>query len=218
MRSLEQRGNEGWGEGWDGSTCGSILGSGCWVVLAVLGRSLVELSSTLGVRLKNRPPLFTVKNSVRFPSRRLQAGNEWLYRSWLDRLVGMTRRLINVTNTQGPIRCTSWVGARICVWEIGCLALFHSVSINSNRHSVMGNRKVSSPLTGNGEAAILCYVGMYVCIGGEGRRRGGGGTKWELFPVMVQVHVFIKPPSRWGGRWGRKNLTLCSNWLYTSLY
>ena len=36
--------------------------SGCWVVLAVLGRSLVELSSTLGVRLKNRRPLFTVKN------------------------------------------------------------------------------------------------------------------------------------------------------------
>ena len=62
MRSLEQRGNEGWGEGWDGSTCGSILGSGYWVVLAVLGRSLVELSGTLGVRLKNRPPLFTVKN------------------------------------------------------------------------------------------------------------------------------------------------------------
>ena len=64
MRSLEQRGNEGWGERWDGSTCGSILGSGCWVVLAVLGHSLVELSSTLGVRLKNRRPLFTVKNWV----------------------------------------------------------------------------------------------------------------------------------------------------------
>ena len=62
MRSLEQRGNEGWGEGWNGSTCGSIIGSGCWVVLAVLGRSLVELSSTLGVRLKTRRPLFTVKN------------------------------------------------------------------------------------------------------------------------------------------------------------
>ena len=31
------------------------------VVLAVLGRSLVELSSTLGVRLKNCRPLFTVK-------------------------------------------------------------------------------------------------------------------------------------------------------------
>ena len=38
--------------------------SGCWVVLAVLGRSLVELSSRLGVRFlkKNRRPLFTVKN------------------------------------------------------------------------------------------------------------------------------------------------------------
>ena len=33
-----------------------------WVVLAVLGRSLVELSSTLGVRLKNRRSLFTGKN------------------------------------------------------------------------------------------------------------------------------------------------------------
>ena len=30
---------------------------------AVLGRSLVELSSTLGVRLKNRRPLFTVKKN-----------------------------------------------------------------------------------------------------------------------------------------------------------
>ena len=36
--------------------------SGCWVVLAVLGHSLEELSSTLGVRLKNRRPLFTGKN------------------------------------------------------------------------------------------------------------------------------------------------------------
>ena len=35
-----------------GSTYGSVPGSGCWVVLAVLGRSLVELSSTLGVRLR----------------------------------------------------------------------------------------------------------------------------------------------------------------------
>jgi len=58
------------------------------------------------------------------------------------------------------------------------LALFHSVSINSNRHSVMGNRKVSSPLTGNGEAAVLCsYVGMYVAIGGEERR----GNKMRAF-------------------------------------
>ena len=73
------------------------------------------------------------------------------------------------------------------------MALFHSVSINSNRHSVMGNRKVSSPLTGNGEAAILCYVGMYVCIGGEGRRRGGGQNE-SFFQLWCKFMCSLSHP------------------------
>ena len=35
-----------------------------WVISTVLGRSLVELSSTLKVRLKNRRLLFTVKTGL----------------------------------------------------------------------------------------------------------------------------------------------------------
>ena len=84
--------NRGWETRWAWSTCGSILRSGykiagtkgecgagvemkwvhlrintrvsCWVVLAVLGRSLIELSSTLGVRLKSCRALFTVKTGL----------------------------------------------------------------------------------------------------------------------------------------------------------
>ena len=74
MKSLEQRGNEGRDEMGPPAARGSVLGSGCWVVLAVLGRSLVELSSTLGVRLKNVVRYLQVKPALQIKNNNLQAG------------------------------------------------------------------------------------------------------------------------------------------------